>query len=332
VVRGKNARKDHFEHPAALVEGARVGPRTRIWAFAHVLPGAVIGSDCNICDHVFVENDVRIGDRVTVKCGVQLWDGITLEDDVFVGPNATFTNDPFPRSRQRPRAFTRTVVRAGASVGANATVLPGVSVGRGAMVAAGAVVTHDVPAHAIVAGNPATIRGYADSVRGKTAASPVVRAEGARPSAVRGVLVRSLGLFADLRGQLAVAEKGRHLPFVPCRAFFVFGVPSREVRGEHAHRTLEQFLICVNGECSVLVDDGRRREEILLQGPRTGVYVPPLVWAVQYRFSADAVLAVLASAPYDEADYVRDYEEFLRLVGRRGKAPRRRAGGRAHST
>jgi acetyltransferase-like isoleucine patch superfamily enzyme len=127
-----------------------------------VLPGAVIGCDCNICDHVFIENDVRVGDRVTVKCGVQLWDGVTLEDDVFVGPNATFSNDPFPRSRRRPAVFSRTLVRAGASIGANATILPGITVGRLAMVGAGAVVTCDVPDRAIMMGNPATVHGYVE--------------------------------------------------------------------------------------------------------------------------------------------------------------------------
>jgi len=318
-----SAPKAYFKHPAAIVESARVGKRTRVWAFAHVLPGAVIGADCNICDHVFVENDVRIGDRVTVKCGVQLWDGVSLEDDVFVGPNATFTNDPFPRSRRHPREYTRTLVRAGASVGANATVLPGVTVGRGAMVAAGAVVTHDVPANAIVAGNPAAIRGYVGSTRRPRSVAKAPAAEGPRKSVVRGVEVRPLGVFADLRGHLAVAERGRHVPFEPRRTFFVYGVPSREVRGEHAHKTLHQFLVCVNGECSVLVDDGTRREEILLRGPQTGIYVPPRVWAVQYKFSPDAILAVLASAPYDEADYIRDYDTFLRLVKPKPRRHRR---------
>src|SRR6185295_14359210 len=120
---------EYFRHELAVVETGAVGRGTRVWAFAHVLPGARIGADCNICDHVFIENDVVVGDRVTVKCGVQLWDGITLEDDVFVGPNATFTNDPFPRSGRRQAEITRTLVRRGASIGANATVLPGVTVG-----------------------------------------------------------------------------------------------------------------------------------------------------------------------------------------------------------
>ena len=150
-----------FIHEKALCESSHIGERTRIWAFAHVLPGARIGSDCNICDGVFIENDVRVGDRVTVKCGVQLWDGVELDDDVFVGPNATFTNDRFPRSRQHQSAPLRTRVESGASIGANATILPGLTIGRHAMVGAGAVVTRDVPAGAVVVGNPARVIGQA---------------------------------------------------------------------------------------------------------------------------------------------------------------------------
>jgi UDP-2-acetamido-3-amino-2,3-dideoxy-glucuronate N-acetyltransferase len=148
---------EFFQHPQALVESVTIGKGTRIWAFAHVLPNAQIGEDCNICDHVFVENEVSVGDRVTIKCGVQLWDGVTLEDDVFVGPNVTFTNDPFPRSRQYPQAFSITLVRRGASIGANATILPGLTIGEGALVGAGSVVTKDVPARTVVFGNPASI-------------------------------------------------------------------------------------------------------------------------------------------------------------------------------
>jgi UDP-2-acetamido-3-amino-2,3-dideoxy-glucuronate N-acetyltransferase len=144
-----------FIHPLSDVQSACVGARTRIWQFVVVLPGAVIGEDVNLCAQVFVENDVRIGDRVTVKNGVQLWDGVTLEDDVFVGPNATFTNDPFPRSGVRPASWPRTLVRRGATIGANATLLPGITVGEGAMVAAGAVVTRDVPPFTLVRGHPA---------------------------------------------------------------------------------------------------------------------------------------------------------------------------------
>src|SRR5690606_35730153 len=146
------AEKPYFVHPQALCESQNIGAGTRVWAFAHVLPGARIGQDCNICDHVFIENDVVVGDRVTVKCGVQLWDGLRVEDDVFIGPNATFTNDRFRRSKQSPERFAETHSGKGASIGANATLLPGITLGMNVMVGAGAVVTRSVPPHAIVAG------------------------------------------------------------------------------------------------------------------------------------------------------------------------------------
>jgi UDP-2-acetamido-3-amino-2,3-dideoxy-glucuronate N-acetyltransferase len=142
-------------HELSDVQSKQIGKGTSIWQFCVVLPGARIGADCNICSHVFIENDVIIGDRVTVKCGVQLWDGLRVEDDVFIGPNVTFTNDSFPRSRQRPDFFAETVIHAGASIGANATILPGITIGRAAMVAAGAVVTRDIPAGELWIGNPA---------------------------------------------------------------------------------------------------------------------------------------------------------------------------------
>ncbi|MEO6326417.1 MAG: WxcM-like domain-containing protein [Thermoanaerobaculia bacterium] len=301
-----------FRHPAALVESERIGSGTRVWAFAHILPNAVVGQDCNICDHVFIENDVVVGDRVTVKCGVQLWDGVRIEDDVFVGPNATFTNDLYPRSRKRPETFATTHVNKGASIGANATILCGLTIGAGAMVGAGAVVTRDVPPHAIVVGNPARITGYVG-----TEMHPIetYQPEGApvEKLVVDGVTVHRLASFRDLRGSLAVAELGKELPFEPVRLFVVHDVPSRHVRGEHAHRTLHQFLVCVSGELSVVVDDSVHRQEVRLRGPEVGIHLPPMVWGIQYRFSKDAVLLVLASAPYDPADYVRDYEEYRQL-------------------
>jgi UDP-2-acetamido-3-amino-2,3-dideoxy-glucuronate N-acetyltransferase len=151
----------YFVHPNALIdEGAIIGDRTRVWAFAHILAGAIIGEDCNICDHTLIEGGVRLGNRVTVKCGVSLWNGVHAEDDVFVGPDAVFTNDNRPRSRKYPPEFLKTLLQEGCSVGANSTVLPGLTIGRWAMIGAGAVVTHNVPNHALVVGNPAKIRGW----------------------------------------------------------------------------------------------------------------------------------------------------------------------------
>ncbi len=144
-----------FIHPSSDVQSKQIGEGTRVWQYVVILPGAVIGRDGNICSHCFIENKVVIGDRVTVKCGVQLWDGVTLEDDVFVGPNVTFCNDLLPRSRNHAAPLLPTVVKKGASIGANATILPGLIIGQGAMVGAGAVVTKDVPAGMTVVGNPA---------------------------------------------------------------------------------------------------------------------------------------------------------------------------------
>ncbi|MCY1270929.1 dTDP-3-amino-3,6-dideoxy-alpha-D-galactopyranose 3-N-acetyltransferase [compost metagenome] len=149
-------------HELADVQSTRIGSGTRIWQYAVVLPGARIGADCNLCAHTFIENDVEIGDRVTIKSGVFLWDGIRVADDVFIGPNATFANDPMPRSKVYPEQFLGVRLERGASIGANATVLPGVTIGEYAMVGAGAVVTKDVPPKAVVVGNPARILRFLD--------------------------------------------------------------------------------------------------------------------------------------------------------------------------
>lgn len=318
-------------HPHALNESRHVGRGTRIWAFAHILPGARIGRDCNICDHVFIEGDVVLGDRVTVKCGVQLWAGLRVGDDVFIGPNATFTNDPFPRSRRHLARYPTTTLEPGCSVGANATILPGVTIGRGAMVGAGAVVTQSVPPFAIVTGNPARITGYAGAdSRLPRKAAPIARTKDdgieIRPTAVRGVALHRLPRHGDMRGDLCVAEhgSGQAVPFVVKRHFLVFNVPSPEVRGQHAHLRCHQMLYCLQGSFRVVVDDGKNRAEFLLDDRRTGLHIPPLTWAVQYRYSPDAVALVLASHPYDPSDYVRDYDDFLRRTADRAKRPRTR--------
>ena len=310
-----------FQHPQALVESEQIGERTRIWAFAHVLPRAVIGSDCNVCDGVFIENDVVVGDRVTIKCGVQLWDGLRVEDDVFIGPNVTFTNDVMPRSRQRPSRFPETLVRRGASIGANATILPGLTIGQHALVGAGAVVTRSVPPFAIVVGNPAQIVRYVDDGGGlPSLARPASESTAARPDLkirVRGVRLLHAPLVKDLRGTLSARQAGKDLPFVPQRVFVVFDVPSREVRGEHAHRECEQVLVCLRGSVSVVCDDDDNRQEIELDTPEVGLYLPPMVWGVQYKYSPDAILQVFASHPYEAADYIRSYDEFTKLLAAR---------------
>ena len=305
-----------FVHPQGLCESSTIGEGTRIWAFAHVLPHARIGRDCNVCDHVFIENDVIVGDRVTVKSGVQLWDGLRVADDVFVGPNVSFSNDKYPRSKRYQTVVLQTHIGRGASIGSGAVVLPGLYVGAEAMIGAGAVVTQDVPARAIVSGNPARIVGYIDTPKNIEGATRARAGEAGdvTTTSVRGVSLYRLQLADDLRGSLAAVEFGRHVPFVPRRCFMVFNVPGKEVRGEHAHRRCHQLLVSARGSLSVVVDDGSAREEILLEQPDVGLYVPPLTWAIQYRYSPDALLLVLASDPYDPEDYVRDYDEFLSLI------------------
>lgn len=144
-------------HPLADVKSTEIGEGTKIWQFCVVFAGAKIGSNCNICAQVLIEGDVVVGNNVTIKSGVQLWDGVRIEDNVFLGPNATFTNDILPRSKVYPEKFLQTIVKKGASIGANATILPGVTIGENAMVGAGAVVTKDVAPGYVVIGNPARV-------------------------------------------------------------------------------------------------------------------------------------------------------------------------------
>jgi UDP-2-acetamido-3-amino-2,3-dideoxy-glucuronate N-acetyltransferase len=170
-----------FVHPKGLCESDQVGARTRVWAFAHVLPGARVGADCNICDHAFIESGAVLGDRVTVKNAVLIWDGVTVEDEVFLGPNMVFTNDLRPRAafKKGPDELVATIVRRGATIGANATVVCGIEIGTQAFVAAGAVVVRDVPPHALVAGNPARRLGWVCTCGERLAGAP---RDGAAPA------------------------------------------------------------------------------------------------------------------------------------------------------
>jgi len=310
------AGEDVYIHPSADISTTRIGARTKLWQFVVVLPGAVIGTDCNICSHCFIESDVVIGDRVTVKCGVQIWDGTVLEHDVFVGPNVTFTNDAFPRSKSYSKQPARTTVRRSASIGANATILPGLVIGANAIVGAGAVVTRDVPPNAIVVGNPAHITGYVDTIRSAVKATPAIGSD-EHPSVltVESAALYRMPLVKDLRGALTFGQVGGQLPFEIKRYFLVFDVPNQEVRGEHAHHQLHEFLICLRGSCAIALDDGQHRDEVALNSPTLGLHVPPKVWRVHYKYSHDAMLLVFASDLYLADDYIRDYDEFLAVVG-----------------
>jgi acetyltransferase-like isoleucine patch superfamily enzyme/dTDP-4-dehydrorhamnose 3,5-epimerase-like enzyme len=305
-------------HPTVAVEpGACIGEGTEISGLSHILAGAVIGSGCNICDHTLIEDGVVIGDRVIIKCGVSVCDGVTIENDVSIGPGVIFTNWKSPSPDRHPDAFRGTIIRRGASIGANATFLPGIEVGREAMVRAGALVTSNVPPRAIVGGNPATITGYVDTPLRAPVSKPA--ASERFTSSVAGVSLRKLKHVNDLRGDLCAAEWNKEIPFSPKRVFFVYNVPSVRVRGEHAHWECHQFLVCVCGSISVVADDGKNREEFVLDQPWIGLHLPPRVWGIQYKCSSDAVLMVLASHQYNPDDYIRDYDEFLDATARHGE-------------
>lgn len=186
------------------------------------------------------------------------------------------------------------------------------------MIGAGAVVTRSIPPNAIVAGNPARIVGYTNTNTQDNIKQKILKDDRKPPytdrTAVSGVTVHQFPMILDIRGSLTVGEFEQHIPFLPKRYFMVFDVPSKETRGEHAHRICHQFLICVRGSCVVLADDGVNRTEVLLDSLGKGVYLPPMVWGVQYKYSADAVLLVFASHHYDADDYIRNYSTFIGIV------------------
>lgn len=303
-----------FIHQTADVQSDSVGVGTRIGQFVLVSPGARIGEQCDISSHCFIESNVEIGNRVVLKSGVQLCDGLRVGHDVFIGPNASFANDRFPRSQQ-PGKVLVTTLGDGSSIGAGAVIFPGITIGSKATVEAGAVVTRSVPPNAIVVGNPARIIGYVDAA---PQSAPLAEAgediPGMTSSRVRDVNLHRMPKVVDMRGSLSVGEVGRELPFEVKRYFLVYGVPSAETRGEHAHHECHQFLVCVSGSCNVVADDGVNRQEFVLDRPDLGLHLPPMTWGIQYKYSQDAVLLVLASHGYDAADYIRDYAQFKNLV------------------
>jgi len=310
-----------FIHPTADVHAKQLGVNTKVWQFCIIAGQVAIGDDTTICSHCLIADDVLIGDRVTINSGVQIWQGTRIGSDVFIGPNVTFANDSHTRLEPSSAEHPNTKLEDRVSIGSGATLVAGITIGEGASVAAGAVVTKSVPAYTIVKGNPARVSGYVDRSC-EPEISRVVRvskipSRGDAEVVSLGVgeaIVKRLKFVEDMRGNLSVSEFPTDIPFNPKRYFLIFDVPNQEVRGSHAHRECEQFLICVKGSVNVMVDDGTVRSEVVLDSPDLGVYIPPLIWGTQYRYSDDAVLMVLASHVYDDADYIRDYQEFQSIA------------------
>lgn len=303
-------------HPSASCGTDELGTDTTVGPFSVILAGARIGNGCRIEGHVLIESGVVVDDDVTVRSGVQLWRGTRVGEGAVIGPNATLATQRFP-GESRPEA-EGIEIGAGAALGANCTILPGVKVGRGAQVGAGAVVTHDVPPNAIVVGNPARINGYTEGL-GHAPTSPAAGpAEPVAESRIEGASLHQLTHASDLRGSLVAANFAQDLPFIPKRAFAVFDVPGKHVRGAHAHKVCEQFLVCLRGAITCLIDDGASRQEFRLDRPDVGLHMGARIWGTQHSYTSDAMVLVLASHEYNPDDYIRDYDEFLRYISRGG--------------
>ena len=274
-------------NPGEQPEGAAYG----------VSPSAIVGPGVKLGPEVY------IGPGAIVVGHCEIGAGCRIESGAVLDPSSDGSNRPI-------------VLEPSVRVMPGATIASGVLVATGAVIEAGTVVQRDVPPHAVVSGNPAQISGYTDSqgTQAREGRGGQAREPGVTTSRVRGVTLHHLPRILDLRGNLTVGEFGRSIPFEARRYFMVFGVPNAEIRGEHAHRTCEQFLICAQGSCSVVADDGQDREEFLLDDPALGLYLPALTWGVQYKYSSDAVLLVFASEYYSSEEYIRDYAEFVALA------------------
>lgn len=277
-----------------------IDPTTRIEHGVHVEAYSYLGGNASIGAYS------RIGVGAHIADGVQIGKAVSVDAGVVFAP-AGSASSPGEAA----------CVRDQASVGAGAVIYAGVVIGANAVVRPGSVVTRSVPPTAIVEGNPAMIIGYVNAETPPTrpgSAQLGNAVNGIELLPVKGVSVHTFPVIHDLRGDLTVGEFQKQIPFVPLRYFMVFGVPSREIRGEHAHHLCHQFLICIRGSCAVVADDGHHRVEILLDAPNRGIHLPPMTWGVQYKYSTDALLLVFASHHYEAADYIRDYGQFLSLA------------------
>lgn len=238
----------------------------------------------------------------------QIWNGIIIKEKVKVGNGVSFVKDE--------NNFANIIIGEQVEIGAGCIIGNNVKIDQGAVLEPGSVVLQNVPAHAIVGGNPAKIIGYTNTTDNSSQGVAIIGEidKDIVNIGVTNVTLHKFKLIKDYRGDLSVGEFSKEIPFEPKRYFLVFNVPSEKTRGEHAHYKCHQFLICVKGTCSVVADDGKQRREIELNQPNLGVYLPPMTWGIQYKYSSDAVLLVFASHYYEADDYIRNYDDFLDAV------------------
>ncbi len=270
-----------------------------------ISPSAVISSAAQI------SHDAVIGDACTIGPFVAIPAFTTLGKRVHLESNVAFARAAAETAPGRLHIADDVVI------GANSTLIGSLTIGSGARIMPGSVVARDVPENAIVSGNPAAIISYADIGEPAILDSRWQKKTNKYSTEaidVGNVVVHHFPVITDIRGSLTVGEFERDIPFVPLRYFMVFDVPSRETRGEHAHKVCHQFLICVQGCCAVVVDDGQQRREIILDNPARGLHLPPMTWGTQYKYSANATLLVFASHHYDSNDYIRRYSDFIAAI------------------
>jgi acetyltransferase-like isoleucine patch superfamily enzyme/dTDP-4-dehydrorhamnose 3,5-epimerase-like enzyme len=304
-------------HNSAICDSGPASGAFEVGAFSRIEAGAQIGNNCVIEDHVTIETGAVLGHGCVIARGAYVSGQSVLEDNVYIGPHAVLTNRRFPRATVQPGETVEPIrIEQSCSVGAGAVILPGLRLGRSSMVGAGAVVTLNVPPYAVVVGNPGRIVGY-DRHAGVHMTSrkpdPQVPPQHAAGDTIEGVRLFRLRSYRDARGSLIPVELDRDLPFRPARVFLVYGAADTRIRGEHAHRECHQVLVCLHGSVNVFTDNGIARHEFTLQSPDEALWLKPGIWASQHHFSPDARLLVYASHPYSDADYVRDYETFLKL-------------------
>jgi len=297
--------KNIYISSLADVQTSDIGVNTKVWQFCVILPKAKIGANCNICANCFIENDVVVGDNCTIKSGVQLWDGISIENNVFIGPNVTFTNDKKPKSKKHLPNPLRTKVGKFSSIGANSTILPGLSIGEHCQIGAGSVVVFDIPDYAVVVGNPGRVVKFERK-----------NIQGTSQNAFSSKYIFALQHFKDRRGDLIVSEAKKNVPFDIKRIFIIKNVPNSKIRGAHAHIRCHQALLCLQGSFKILIDNGKSSNEYFLENTNYGVYIPPLCWSIQFDYTSDAIILALASHQYDEKDYIRNYIAYKKYLNK----------------